>query len=183
MGAALVTEPAKTAIGFRVEVPFGPRWQNVELLRMSILHCVATIFQSGHFCDHVALVTAELLENAMHYGDWRGRDPRTFRLAIEGLPVGVMVEVTNPVDPEDHNVLRLQRLVERIRRSPSVRDAYIDRLHEVAVGPLARGSGLGLFRIVYETDCRLDVSVVDRAVRVVAVLGLSDAGGVGRGER
>lgn len=158
------------SLEFRVEVPFGPRWQHVELLRMSILHCLATMFQSHDFCEQLSMVTAELLENAIHYGDWNGDEARPFRLAVRGVQTAVAIEVANPIDPEHHDFARLSGMVARLREAPTVEDAYVARVREIAENPLAPGSGLGLLRIAYETGCRIEVSVADRTARVVAFI-------------
>lgn len=155
---------------FRVEVPFGPRWQHVELLRMSILNCLATIFQSHDFCEQLGMVTAELVENAIHYGHWDGADRRPFRLAVRGQGGAVVVEVANPIDPATHDPSRLESIVGRLRTAATPKDAYIARLREISETPGEVGSGLGLLRIAYETGCRLDVSVADHTARVVATI-------------
>lgn len=161
---------APDAFTFRVEVPFGPRWHHVELLRMSILQCLATIFQSHDFCDQLGMVTAELVENAIHYGHWDGAEKHPFRLAVRGVGGGVVIEVANPIDPASHNAARLNRIVERLAKSGSTKEAYVGRLREIAERPEEVGSGLGLLRVAYETDCRLEVKVDAFSVRIIATI-------------
>jgi hypothetical protein len=155
---------------FRIEVPFGPRWQHAELLRISILHCVATVFSSHDFCERLGMVAAELVENAIHYGDWSGADPRPFRLRVEGTEGGgVVVGVESPIDPRSSDADRLTQGIARLRAA-NAEDAYAARLREIAEKPDATGSGLGLLRIVHETGCRLDAHIEGATARVVATL-------------
>lgn len=166
----LALPPAAEDLLFRVEVPFGPRWQHVEMLRLSILHCVTTVFHSHDFCERLGMVTAELLENAIHYGDWTAGDPRPFRLAVRGTDRSVIVEVENPVTRDRGDAVRLTELVSRIASAPSVRELYVARLRDIAEAPDRAGSGLGLLRIAHETGCRLDAREHDATARVVATI-------------
>lgn len=161
-----MTEPAQP-FEFRVEVPFGPQWQHVELLRMSILHCLATLFQSRDFCEQLGMVAAELLENAIHYGDWAGADQRPFRIAVRGDGGDVVVEVSNPVDLATLNVKRLESIVTRLATG-TPKEAYVARLREIADRPEEGGSGLGLLRVAYETGCQLEVRLEGATASVVA---------------
>lgn len=153
---------------FRVEVPFGPRWAHVELLRMSILHCLATIFQSHDFCEQLGMVTAELVENAIHYGHWKEGSDRPFRLGVQGRAGAVIVEVSNPIDPATHDPERLEKIVACLREAPSPKHAYMERLREIAAHPEEGGSGLGLLRVAYETGCSLKVELQGGTARVLA---------------
>jgi hypothetical protein len=155
---------------FRVEVPFGPKWQHAELLRMAVLQCLTTIFQSHDFCEQLAMITGELVENAIHYGDLREPGTRVFALSVVGDASAVTVEVANPINPERNDPSGLVEAIERMHAAPTVGDAYLARMREIADVPLARGSGLGLLRVAYETGCRLEATVVDGTARVVATI-------------
>jgi hypothetical protein len=161
---------------FRVDVPFGPRWHHVELLRMSILQCLATIFQNHDFCDQLGMVTAELLENAIHYGHWDGAAEHPFRLSVRGFHGDVVIEVANPIDPSTHNGARLKRITERLAAAASPKEAYVNRLREIADSPEEVGSGLGLLRVAYETNCKLDVKVEDGLARIIATIAAAPSG-------
>ena len=170
-----MTEPADTSSArntspfeFRVEVPFGPHWQHVELLRMSILHCLATLFQSRDFCEQLGKVTAELVENAIHYGDWTGEDQRPFRVAVRGDGGDVIVEVSNPINLATVNVKRLENIVSQLANATTPKEAYVARLREIADRPEEGGSGLGLLRVAYETGCHLEFRVDGATACVMA---------------
>ncbi len=154
-------------ISFQIRVPIGQDWRNVELLRTSILSCLAAVFRDTDFCQSVGMIAGELIENAIKYGKWSNSDPGSFNVNVQGNSERVAVEVCNPV-PSVDNFRNVRQTLERLRSYPSPRDAYLERLREVAS---ARGgeSGLGLLRIAYEGSCDLEATCEeDRLLRVRA---------------
>jgi hypothetical protein len=151
-------------IKFQIELPLTSEWKNVELLRSSVLNCLTTIFANHDFCRTIGMVTGELLENALKFGDWSNRSE--FRLHVFGAEDGVSIEVSNPV-AAGHS---LEELISTIRWLDQVGDpkaAFLARL-----GALAQStgdeSGLGLARIAYEGNCKLSAAVDGGIVRVCA---------------
>ena len=155
---------------FRVEVPFSPQWKHVDLLRTSLLNCLATVFESYDFCDKLGMVAAELVENAISYGDWRQSAAHKFHLSVSGDERTIQIEVANPVVTGSSTVDALFKVTDRIARAESPRQAYLDRLREIADRPKDKASQLGLLRIAYETECQLDVLVENDVVRVRATI-------------
>src|SRR5207249_4170345 len=89
--------PRSPAIAFHLELPIGPEWQNVDLLRLAILNCLAAVFGDQDLSESVGIVTSELLENAIKYGDWsRGEHP-FLTLSVRGTGEEVKVEVASPI--------------------------------------------------------------------------------------
>ena len=159
-----------TAVTFHIEVPVGPRWQNIELLRTSVLNCLATVFHNEDYCHNVSMVAGELLENAVKYGDWRRADQSSFRLRVEGDDGAVRVEVSNPVSPEGADVRAALAAVKLIGEARSPGDAFRDCLSRVAQrSPGEQTSGLGLARICYEGNCRLDAALEGDVLRMRAI--------------
>jgi hypothetical protein len=151
-------------IKFQIELPLTSEWKNVELLRSSVLNCLTTIFANHEFCKTIGMVTGELLENALKFGDWTHRTE--FRLHVFGAEDKVTIEVYNPIAAGNE----VQKLMATIRWLEQVEDpkaAFLSRL-----GALAQStddeSGLGLVRIAYEGNCKLSASVDNGIVRVVA---------------
>jgi hypothetical protein len=152
-----VEAPHET-LQFALNVPFRPQWRSVELLRTSVLNCLATIFESYDFCEQLGMTTAELLENAIGYGTWAENGERPLRLVVRGNQDQVEVEVTNPIR-EGPDLARLLTTVRTIEEAESPRAAYLARMVELASDPSAQGSRLGLLRIVFETGAQLGVGV------------------------
>jgi hypothetical protein len=152
-------------IKFHIELPLTSEWKNVELLRSSVLNCLTTIFANHDFCRSIGMVTGELLENALKFGDWSNRSD--FRLHVFGEEDRVSIEVANPVAEGDAGVERLLSTIRWLEQMDDPKTAFLARL-----GSLAQSSedesGLGLVRIAYEGNCTLAASVDNGIVRVIA---------------
>jgi hypothetical protein len=160
---------------FSIDLPVRSDWANVDLLRTSVQNCFTAVFSDIDGCHALAMVTGELLENAIKYGDWSG-DDGAFRLHVwgegprtpgEGRSAHVAVE--NPVIADDANVATMLATLEWIASFPSAKDAYRAKLLEIAAQrDDARPSGLGLVRIAYEGNCTLRAEVEAGVLRVTA---------------
>lgn len=149
-------------IHFELDTPVGNDWANVELLRTSILNCLAVVFSNSDFCHAVSMVGGELLENAIKYGDWSRDGNRGFRLRVSGEGGNVCLEVANPVVPNSPAVKKLLDTVTWMRALGSPQEAYMTKLREA--GEAAErgeqsGSYLGLVRIAYEGSCDIEATV------------------------
>lgn len=144
---------------FQLNVPFRPHWRNVELLRTSVLNCLATIFESYDFCEQLGMTTAELLENSIGYGTWSNEGDHPLRLLVCGDDTEVQVQVTNPVREDGDDLQRLLKTLSAIEEAESPREAYAARLIELASDPSAQGSRLGLLRIAFETGAKLSAEL------------------------
>lgn len=163
-------------INFQVAVPVGPKWKNVELLRSSILNCLAAIFHDSDVTHQVSIVAGELLENAVKYGDWTSKEHTHFDLRVWGDAHSVHVEVSNPAKPDSKAVDELFHMVKWLEGFPSAQDAYQARLRQLADGETGdTGSQLGLARILYEGDCVLDANFTDGIVRIRATVATGQA--------
>src|SRR5688572_11245825 len=133
-------------IKFQIELPLTSEWKNVELLRSSVLNCLTTIFANHEFCKTIGMVTGELLENALKFGDWSNRSE--FRLHVFGAEDKVTIEVYNPIAPGDEAAKKLMGVIRWLDQVDDPKTAFLSRL-----GALAQSSddesGLGLARIAY----------------------------------
>src|SRR5512145_256779 len=140
-----------------VRLPIGPEWDAIEPLRASVLACVGAVFPDAALAERIALVAAELMENAVKYGAWSDREDECFSLLVTGSDERVSIEVTNPVAPGGGGLERLVCELERISSSPSPEEAFLKGLRAVA---LRRRDGLGLARIAYEGGCDVTAEIV-----------------------
>lgn len=156
-------------INFQIQVPITPNWTNIDLLRTSVLNCLATIFKDTEFCRQVSMITSELLENAVKYGDWDRSELSGFKLRVSGDEERVDVEVSNPVDVKGQDVKKIFDTVEQIRSAPNPEEAYRQRLRLVAEQLETDGtSQLGLARIAYEGHCDVSARLDDSGVLFVS---------------
>ncbi len=159
------------AYHFHIDVPIINHWDNVELLRMSVQSCCAAIFRDVEGSHSLAMVTGELVENAIKYGAWTHE--RAFRLRLAGEDKRASITVENPVNADDPNVAKLIATIRWIESFPNRAEAYRERLLEVARSPGDSGqSGLGLVRVAYEADCLIGAEVDRGVLRVSAHLSL-----------
>lgn len=152
---------------FTIDFPVRGEWENVDQVRLSLQSCIATLFQNVDHRDVLAMVSGELLENAVKYAH-RTSEHTMFRLKVWGALGDIaFVQVSNPVN--DVSAAVVLEAIESIRSAPSVVDAYYQRMREIAARP-SRMSRLGLLRIVYEGGCELAGEVHEGVLTVTATI-------------
>jgi hypothetical protein len=159
---------------FSIDLPVRSEWANVDLLRTSVQNCFTAIFSDIDGCHALAMVTGELLENAIKYGDWHGHPGGSFRLRVWGEgaraeTATAHVSVENPVRPDDPGVAELLATIRWIDSFPSAQEAYRAKLLQIAesTGDIGE-SRLGLVRIVYEGNCTLHADLSGETLKVTA---------------
>lgn len=150
---------------FQIELPIHPGWEAIEPLRASVLACVKVVFPHPDLAPAIALVTAELLENAVKFGRWREGGEGVFALRLTGHADRVEIEVASPIQPGDENVERLRAELARIAAAPSPEQAYTKAVRSLALG---KPACLGLSRAAYEGGCELSVAVDGSVLHVRA---------------
>jgi hypothetical protein len=154
---------------FSIDLPVRSEWSNVDLLRTSVQNCFTAIFSDIEGCHALAMVTGELIENAVKYGDWAGSDDQRFRLRVWGEGRSAHVSVENPVQIDDPNVHEVMHTLHWMRGFPSSFEAYRAKLLEIAESEREpRDSKLGLVRVAYEGNCLLSAELTRGVLRVQA---------------
>jgi hypothetical protein len=119
---------------FSIDLPVQSHWRNVDLLRTSVQNCFIAVFADVDGCNAIAMVTGELVENAVKYGYWTG-DDKSFRLRVNGRRGLVTIQVENPVDPANPQAADLEACLRWIDEYPSAEAAYRAKLLEIASQP------------------------------------------------
>ena len=164
-----------SGFNFSIDLPVRSEWANVDLLRTSVQNCFTAIFSDIEGCHSLAMVTGELLENAIKYGDWSAKES-SFRLKVWGEGKRAHIAVENPVRPEDRGASEVLDILRWIRNFSSADEAYRARLLQIAADTGSRApSKLGLVRIAYEGDCDLGAEVSNGVIRVTAERDFEDA--------
>ena len=159
---------------FSLDLPVRNEWKNVELLRTSVENCFQAVFADLDGKTAISMVTGELLENALKYGDWESADAqRAFRLRVEGDRARAVVTVQNPVKPGDPGLREVLDTVAWIRTFKSPGDAYRARLLEIAQADGDAASRLGLVRVAYEGNCTVEATVDGGTLTVTARMQLA----------
>src|SRR6201999_57526 len=112
------------AFNFSIDLPVRSEWSNVDLLRTSVQNCFTAIFSDIEGCHWLAMVTGELIENAIKYGDWTGPEEQRFHRRVWGEGRSAHVSVENPVQHGDANAEEVLRTLGWMRSFPSTSDAY-----------------------------------------------------------
>jgi hypothetical protein len=157
---------------FSIDLPVRSEWANVDLLRTSVQNCFTAIFSDIEGCRSLAMVTGELIENAIKYGDWTGTvDEQRFRLRVWGEGRSARVSVENPVHTGDGNAEQVMRTLGWMQSFPSPTEAYRAKLLEIAGADREPGnSRLGLVRVAYEGNCVLSAQLHRGVLQVQAEL-------------
>jgi hypothetical protein len=152
---------------FSLDLPVRSEWANVDLVRSSVQNCFTAVFRDVDGCHAIAMVTGELLENAIKYGDWTG-GRGSFRLRVWGEAGVANVSVESPARPGDANTASLFKALEWIASFPSAEEAYRAKLLQIAEAPRDGVSSLGLARIAYEGNCKIEASQDGEIMKVTA---------------
>jgi anti-sigma regulatory factor (Ser/Thr protein kinase) len=140
-----------------VVMSIGPKWQNIDLLRTAVLNCVAVIVGEGDASETVGIIVSELLENAIKYGAWSEKEQvSVLRLNIAGDHERMNIEVQSPTAPGSADYEELMKTLKWIASFPSPREAYMERIRQVADGVADGTSKMGLVRIAHEGPCTLE---------------------------
>jgi hypothetical protein len=153
--------------GFEIDVPVRNEWSNVTLLVTSVQNCFHAMFGDVADSHNVAMVTGELLENAIKYGDWSSpSDEHRLRLRVSGSPDRARITVENPATPESY--ADLQATLAWLAKFPSPDEAYRARLLALASTTDPDVSKLGIVRIAHEGRCTVQASYAEGSVRISA---------------
>lgn len=158
--------------GFSIDLTVRNEWKNIDLLRTSVQNCFIAVFADLDGCHAIAMVTGELLENALKYGDWTSEDRAMFRLRVHGREGNIEVSVQNPLKQDDQNAQNLMKSIEWIASYPKPEQAYRARMLQIAQDETddVTPSRLGLARIAFEGNCRLSARIDNGTVTVNALL-------------
>ena len=95
-------------------------------------NCFIAVFADLDGCHAIAMVTGELLENALKYGNWASGDRAMFRLRVIGNGGNIEVSVQNPLKSDDPNAQTLDDAIEWINSFPKPEAAYRARMLQIA---------------------------------------------------
>lgn len=148
-----------TALNLTLDIP--AEWSKIDPARDAVGLLVLAIFGDDDLRDALAMVSEELLENAIKYS----RPGSSVALSIEHSDGGVSIAVTNSVNEATDHLAKLVERVAWVGSFPSAAEAYAASVARVYAQGSGKGSGgLGIARIAYEGRCGLacDASVPGR---------------------
>jgi hypothetical protein len=117
----------------------------------------------------LAMVTQELLENAVKYGSFRHGE--RLLLGIRVTSEDVVIEVKSRVGVDDAHLHSFDQRIQWIRGFQDPFEAYVERMKIVSAQPFSDGeSGLGLARIAYEGRSIIDFYVDENNTLAVSAV-------------
>src|ERR1700733_15334011 len=118
---------AEPSSRLRLEASVVPDWSNIDPLREAIGRLVGVLLGDEE-SDAVAMVSCELLENAVKFGR---RGASVVGLSIAHRGGAVVVRVTNAVDEGSADVTALKQRLDWLRSFDDPADAYMQLLGTV----------------------------------------------------
>ena len=145
-----------------------PEWSRIDPTREAVGLLVQAMFGDEDLRDALAMVSEELLENAIKYS----APGKAVSLSIRHGGDRVTVAVSNAVDASSEHAAVLRERVEWLRQFPDAASAYRAAIGKVYAQPArADGeAGLGIVRIAYEGRCGVSYDLTDGWVTVTADL-------------
>jgi hypothetical protein len=138
--------------GLRLDLTMPPDWERIEPLRQAIALCAAAVFDNPELPESLAMVSAELLENAIKHGQ---PGPIFFSLREENH--SVLVTVRNSIEQQSPSLAALVARLSWIESFPEPGEAYLSAMSVIYEdGARVGGSELGLVRIVFEGKCQIE---------------------------
>ncbi|HEX2573695.1 MAG TPA: hypothetical protein VH877_29360 [Polyangia bacterium] len=144
-----------------IELRFGPRWTYIGCVRKFIASFFLIGLADKERAEQISVAASELLENAIKYSSG---DDSSLHISIRKYDKEVDVCVRNPAEPRQISLLRREFAM---ITSGNAEDIYLKRMEEAA--KTADQSRLGLVRIIYETEARLHLEVLENEVALHAI--------------
>jgi hypothetical protein len=153
----------RTGDSYLFELEFTPNLRLVPIVRRFVSDFYGEVFADPEIISRLALVTHELMENAVRHNS--GGEAR---LMVELRDLAgakhIAVKIGNPSYPE--NIAKVGRLLADMERAPDLFQFYVQLMGQTAREP--EGSGLGLTRIRAEGEMQLSHSVQGQWVEITA---------------
>ena len=140
---------------FKLELWVPPVWERIDAVRDAVSSLIATY--AGHdLCDALAMVSAELLENAVKYG----AQNEPLELVVKDDDSIVEICVTNSISPASTHPKALVERIAWVKRFDEPLSAYTSALERMySLERATEENGLGIVRICYEGGCDVECDV------------------------
>lgn len=158
-------EPVDLRLPTSIDILFVPVLHAVSTMRRFVLALSERILEDADVSAEMALVTHELLENAVKYNIDSGTRLRVSVISAND-PAGhvVVIRTRNRATPE--HIHSAEQLIARVRDAVDPDLMYHQMI--LCSAEQSEGSGLGLARIRAETQMSIDVHVHGDEIEVVA---------------
>jgi hypothetical protein len=135
-------------IALQLDLSIPPDWSRIDPTREAVGLLVMAMFGDDDLRDALAMVSEELLENAIKYC----KPDSVVSLSIRHQAESVIIAVTNAVEEGSRHLGTLRKRIEWMRSFGTATEAYSAALARVGMDD----AGLGIVRIAYEGRCGID---------------------------
>ncbi len=132
-------------------------WRNTSHIQEAVWNFIYCSLDDEARADKISMVSTELVENAIKYGEARPRDSEAVKFSLKADVDKIVVEVRNRVKTGEYgeHVRRLDETIQWIRGFENPFEAYMKRLY-LAARSTEEESCLGMARMAYEAEALLD---------------------------
>jgi hypothetical protein len=143
-----------------------PTWSILKEVQEKTEQFMKNKNAKGEYIDATVMCASELVENAIKYGSSiSDQNLITFELSTgDGR---ICIKVTNGIKDEK-DVRNVKIHIDRLKKTKDPGLLYTERLRELMDNPKPGASQLGLYRIAYEGEFRLDYQYQNRVLKVKA---------------
>ena len=141
--------------GVRLDLSIPPDWAYIDPAREAVGILAFAMTQDDNLREALAMVSEELLENAIKYS----KPDTAVSLSLRDGETGVIIAVTNAVEEASSHAQVLGERVAWMRGFSTALDAYTAAMTRVYRRENSGDAGLGIVRIAYEGRCGVDVDL------------------------
>lgn len=134
----------------RLSLTMAADWERIEAVRQAVSLGMTAVLDDTDLVERMAMVSAELLENAVKHGE-----PQLIGFCLEELDGRLVVSVRSALSQKRELSLLTERL-RWIAAFPAPKEAYLAAMTEVYQHGEPTSGTLGLVRIAYEGSCQLE---------------------------
>jgi hypothetical protein len=153
------------------EMTIVPNWPEIDTVYNKANNYFSSFNFNLDYVDRVTMVTCELVENAIKYGNFQNEEKVKVGVKIKNDKVTIVVK--NPIGEKSLPYLReLDKTIQWVRSFQNSYEAYIERMRRISTEPLNFvKSELGIVRITHEGQATIDFIIHDgKMLNVSAVL-------------
>ena len=153
-----------------ISMSIKPTWNMVREIQEKATEFMQSKGKDRDSTDAMVMCVTELIENAVKYGM---ETPEGGDIEVEFLihDDTVFIKVVNGIR-KDSDLENFKRHLEKIKNTKDTAQLYTDRLMELMENPKPGESELGLYRIAYEGEFKLDYKYENKVLTVFAEKGI-----------
>jgi len=139
-------------------------WDTVKKIRQQVNDMLAEKSEEIRYASK--MTASELIENAIKFG-LTGGDQNGIEFELNLVAGTISVQVSNQIiNHEDYQTLKT--IIEQIRDCEDPQQLYVARLMELMENPKPAKAQLGLYRIAYEGQFKLDYALTGDMLTITA---------------